>query len=59
MPNSSFPHKDREIFRDSIRQLETDLRPVLRDRDFVAFDFERVWAQLDRVAGMVKSYLGE
>lgn len=40
-------------------QIETDLRPVLRDRDFVAFDFEQAWSQLERVAGMVKGCFGE
>ena len=40
-------------------QVETQLKPVLRDVDFKAFDFETGWAQLERVAGMVKPYLGE
>ena len=40
-------------------QIETQLRSVLRDVDFRAFDFEKGWTQLERVAGMVKPYLGE
>ncbi len=38
-------------------QLETDLRPVLRDRDFSIFDFESAWKQLERIAVMVQRCL--
>ncbi|MFZ9596523.1 MAG: nucleotidyl transferase AbiEii/AbiGii toxin family protein [Bdellovibrionia bacterium] len=35
-------------------QLETDLKPVLRDQDFNAFDFDGAWRQLELVAKAVQ-----
>ncbi len=40
-------------------QLETNLRPVLRDQDFSTFDFEQAWGQLERMGEKIKSYLEE
>ncbi|MBI4405786.1 MAG: nucleotidyl transferase AbiEii/AbiGii toxin family protein [Deltaproteobacteria bacterium] len=37
-------------------QLETRLGPVLREHDFVAFDFEGAWARLLKVADTLKPY---
>lgn len=35
-------------------QLETDLKPVLRSRDYAEFDFEHAFAELERIADLLK-----
>ena len=36
------------------RQKETDLKPVLRSRDFAQFDMERIWTALVALANLLK-----
>jgi predicted nucleotidyltransferase component of viral defense system len=56
--NSGFQvHEQRK--KDLKAQVDTQLRSVLRPVDFKQFDFERAWAQLERVAGMVQKCMGE
>lgn len=40
-------------------QIETHLKPVLRDVDFKRFNFDDGWAHVSKVAEKVKPYLGE
>lgn len=40
--------------KDFRSQLQTDLKPVLRDQDFNAFDFESAWEQLVLIAKAVQ-----
>jgi len=35
-------------------QLETQLKPVLRSPDYAAFDFERAFAEVERIAAMIR-----
>ena len=37
-----------------VRQLEAELRPVLRPADFAAFDFDRAFARVVEFAGRVR-----
>ena len=37
-----------------VRQLEAELRPVLRPADFEAFDFDRAFARVVEFAGRVR-----
>ncbi len=37
-------------------QLETQLKPVLQDKNFIAFDFEKAWIQLLNISKKVKSH---
>jgi hypothetical protein len=48
---------DRKV--EFMAQIEAQLKPVLRGVDFKAFDFEKGWMQLVRLAEKVKPHLEE